>query len=121
MSHFAKVLNGRVVQVICAEEDFFNTFVDSSPGTWIQTSYNTRGNIHYGEDGKPDGKPALRGNFAGIGFIYDNMNDVFYDVSPYPSWKLDKNTWSWFPPIPYPTDGKQYNWDESKLNWIEIT
>ena len=55
MSHFAKVLDGKVVQVIVAELEFFDTFVDSSPGQWIQTSYNTRGGVHYGPDGKPDG------------------------------------------------------------------
>ena len=68
MGHFAKVNNGKVTQVIVAEPDFFNTFVDSSPGKWIQTSYNTREGVHYGSNGQPDGGIALRGNYAGIGF-----------------------------------------------------
>ena len=67
MSHYAKVVDGKVTQVIVAEADFFETFVDSSPGEWIQTSYNTRGGVHYGPDGTPDGGVALRANYAGIG------------------------------------------------------
>lgn len=112
MSHFAKVCDGKVTQVIVAEKEFFDTFVDSSPGTWIQTSYNTHGNQH------PEGRP-LRGNYAGIGYIYDSVNDVFYAPQPYPSWILNNNTWLWESPIPYPTDGKRYIWDETITNWVE--
>jgi hypothetical protein len=119
MSHFAKVLDGKVVQVIVAEKEFFDTFVDSSPGTWIQTSYNTRGGKHYGQDGNPDGGVALRGNYAGIGFTYDSDNDVFYAPQPYPSWTLNNTTWTWEAPVTYPTDGKLYNWDETAKNWFE--
>lgn len=112
MSHFAKVCDGKVIQVIVAEKEFFDTFVDSSPGTWIQTSYNTYGNQH------PEGRP-LRGNYAGIGYTYDSVNDVFYAPQPYPSWILNNNTWLWESPIPYPTDGKVYKWDETITNWVE--
>ena len=70
MGHFAKVNNGIVEQVIVADEAFFDNFVDTSPGTWIKTSYNTRGGIHYGQDGKPDGGVALRGN-------YENLQSYF--------------------------------------------
>ena len=121
MSHFAKVLDGKVIQVIVAEPDFFNTFVDTSPGQWLQTSYNTRGGVHYGQDGQPDGGIALRGNYAGIGYTYDAANDVFYAPQPYPSWVLNKTTWVWEPPVPYPTDGKVYNWDEAAKNWVEVS
>ncbi len=114
MAHYAKVNNGIVEQVIVAEADFFNTFVDSSPGTWIQTSYNTQGNQH-----KLGGTP-LRGNFAGIGFTYDATNDVFYAPKPFPSWTLNESTWLWDAPIAYPTDGKGYVWDESITNWKEV-
>jgi hypothetical protein len=113
MSHYAKVLNGKVINVIVAEADFFNTFVDTSPGQWIQTSYNTKGNKH------PENKP-LRGNFAGIGYIYDAINDVFYSPQPYPSWTLNKTTWLWDSPIPYPTDNKAYKWDEATKSWVVI-
>jgi hypothetical protein len=114
MSHFAKVVDGKVTQVIVAEKEFFDTFVDSSPGTWLQTSYNTHGNQH------PEGRP-LRGNYAGIGYIYDNTNDVFYAPQPYPSWTLNNTTWTWEAPVVMPTDGKQYKWNESIANWEEVT
>lgn len=120
MAHYAKVLDGTVIQVIVAESDFFNTFVDDSPGTWIQTSYNTRGNVHYGPDGNPDNGIALRGNYAGIGYTYDIDNDVFYAPKPYNSWILDNNTWMWQSPVPYPNDDKQYSWNEEIINWVEI-
>jgi hypothetical protein len=120
MSHFAKVLDGKVAQVIVAEPDFFDTFVDSSPGTWIQTSYNTHNGIHYGQDGQPDGGVALRGNYAGIGCVYDSQNDVFYAPQPFTSWTLNQTTWSWESPIAYPTDGKFYRWDETTTSWVEV-
>ena len=118
MGHFAKVVDGKVTQVIVAEPEFFHTFVDSSPGTWIQTSYNTRGNVHYNPDSQePSGQPALRGNYAGIGYTYDAQNDVFYAPQPFTSWVLNQATWTWEAPVPYPTDGKIYNWDEATTSW----
>jgi len=117
MSHFAKVLDGKVIQVIVAEPDFFDTFVDSSPGQWLQTSYNTRGNIHYGPDGEPDGSIALRGNYAGIGYTYDAANDVFYAPQPFPSWTLDQTTWTWNAPVAFPDDNQRYVWDEATVSW----
>ena len=113
MSHFAKVVDGKVTQVIVAEPEFFETFVDSSPGTWIQTSYNTHGNQH------PEGRP-LRGNYAGIGYTYDAQNDVFYAPKPFDSWVLNKNTWLWEAPVAMPDDGKVYEWDEATTNWKEV-
>jgi hypothetical protein len=89
VSHFAKVVNGVVTQVIVAEPEFFDTFVDSSPGKWIQTSYNTYGNQH-----RLDGTP-LRGNFAGIGFTYDREKDVFIPPKPEGDWTLDETTYLW--------------------------
>jgi hypothetical protein len=104
-----------------AEAEFFKTYVDSTPGEWIQTSYNTHGGVHYGQDGQPDGGVALRGNYAGIGYIYDRTHDVFYPPSPFPSWVLNNTTWSWEAPTAMPTDGKQYKWDEATTSWIETT
>ena len=121
MSHFAKVTDGKVTQVIVAEKEFFDTYVDSTPGEWIQTSYNTRGGVHYGQDGNPDGGVALRGNYAGIGYTYDRTNDVFYAPQPYPSWKISAPTWTWEAPVAMPTDGKQYSWDEATTSWVEVT
>lgn len=113
MSHYAKVLDGKVVQVIVAEQEFFDSFVDSSPGTWLQTSYNTYGNQH------PHGTP-LRGNYAGVGFNYDSVNDVFYAPQPYPSWTLNTSTYLWEAPTAKPDDGNYYEWDEATLTWKEI-
>jgi hypothetical protein len=114
MSHFAKVVDGKVTQVIVAEPEFFETFVDSSPGTWIQTSYRTHGNQH------PEGRP-LRGNYAGINFSYDAQNDVFVAPKPYNSWNLNEDTWLWEAPTAMPDDDKLYNWDEETTSWKEVT
>jgi len=122
MGHFAKVVDGKVSQVIVAEPDFFDTFVDSSPGQWIQTSYNTRGNVHYlPNSSEPSGQPGLRGNYAGIGYNYDAINDVFYPEKPYNSWTLSETTWSWEAPVAHPDDGKYYTWNEENNNWVEVT
>lgn len=115
MSHFAKVLEGKVVQVIVAEPEFFDDFVDTSPGTWIQTSYNTIGGIH-----RLGGTP-LRKNFAGIGFTYRADLDAFIPPQNYPSWVLNEETCLWEPPVSYPADGKRYSWDEATLSWIDQT
>jgi len=114
MSHFAKVVDGKVCQVIVAEPEFFDTFVDSSPGEWIQTSYNTRGGVHL------NGGTPLRKNYAGIGYTYDRDRDAFIPPQPFPSWTLNDDTCLWDCPVAYPTDGKNYGWDEGTLSWIEI-
>ena len=114
MSHFAKVLNGVVVQVIVAEPEFFETFVDSSPGEWIQTSYNTHGGQHV------LGGTPLRKNYAGIGYTYDRVKDAFIPPKPFASWVLNEDTCLWGAPVAYPTDGKPYAWNEDTTNWVEI-
>lgn len=122
MGNYAKVLNNIVQKVIVADASYFDTFVDTSPGEWIQTSYNTRGGIYYIPNTStpdPDQSKALRANYAGIGFTYDSINDVFYAPQPYPSWTISAPTWLWQPPVPYPTDGKIYTWNEETLSWVE--
>jgi hypothetical protein len=114
LSHFAKVVDGVVSQVIVAEPEFFQTFVDSSPGEWIQTSYNTRGGQH------PEGRP-LRKNYAGIGYTYDRTRDAFIPPKPFASWTLNEDTCLWDAPVAYPTDGKVYRWGEATTNWVEVT
>lgn len=118
MAHFAKVENKIVTQVIVAEQDVIDSGIFGSD--WIQTSYNTIGNIHVGPDGQPDGGVALRGNYASVGYIYDAVNDVFYTQKPFESWVLNTNTWKWEAPLPYPTDGKEYTWDEPSLTWVLV-
>jgi len=115
MAHYAKVNNGVVLQVIVAELDFFETFVDSSPGQWIQTSYNTHGGQHR------NGGTPLRKNYAGIGYTYDSQRDAFIPPKPYTSWVLNDETCLWDAPTPYPTDGEDYYWDEETLSWVVIT
>ena len=113
MSHFAKVNNGVVVQVIVAEPEFFETFVDTSPGEWIQTSYNTYGGQHL------SGGTPLRKNFAGIGFTYDKDKDAFIPPKPFASWTLNEETCLWEAPVAMPQDGKVYLWNESTTSWTE--
>ena len=113
MSHYAKVLNGIVQQVIVAEAEFFQTFVDTSPGEWIQTSYNTYGGQH-----KNGGTP-LRKNYAGVGYTYDHTKDAFIPPKPFASWTLNEATCLWDAPTSIPTDGKFYEWDETTTSWIE--
>jgi len=113
MAHFAKVVDGKVSQVIVAEPEFFQTFVDSSPGEWIQTSYNTHGGQH------PEGRP-LRKNYAGIGFTYDRTKDVFIPPQPFASWLLNEDTCLWDAPVAMPTDDKKYAWDEESVSWKEV-
>ena len=113
MAHYAKVNNGIVEQVIVAESEFFEKFIDSSPGSWIQTSYNTLGNQH------TFGGTPLRGNYAGVGYTYDTTNDVFYAPKPYASWTLNESTWLWEAPTPKPIEGK-YQWNESTTSWVEV-
>ncbi len=108
MSHFAKVVDGIVEQVIVAEQEF----ADTLPGQWIQTSYNTYGNQHL------LGGIPLRGNFAGIGYTYDSVNDVFIPPKPFPSWVLN-SSYLWEAPVAAPQDGKQYRWDEDTVSWVE--
>ena len=112
MAHFAKVNNGIVEQVIVAEPEFFDTFVDSSPGQWIQTSYNTRGGVH------TLGGTPLRKNYAGIGFTYDAARDAFIPPKPYASWTLNEDSCLWEAPVAYPDDGENYVWDEPTTAWV---
>ena len=114
MAHYAKVVNEKVVQVIVAEAEFFNNFVDTSPGEWIQTSYNTQKGVH------ATGGTPLRKNFAGIGYSYDKIRDAFIPPKPFASWVLDEDTCVWEAPKSYPDDGKEYYWDEDNTNWKEI-
>jgi len=97
MAHFAKVENGLVVQVIVAEQDFISTGALGDPASWIQTSYNTRGNVHYDQNGNVDAE-GTRGNYAGIGYTYDATNDVFVAPQPSADHILDTDTWTWWNP-----------------------
>jgi hypothetical protein len=120
MAHFAQVIDEIVQQVIVAEQDFIDALPDAN--LWIQTSYNTRGGIHYDPNsGIPsaDQSKALRKNYASVGFTYDAIRNAFIPPKPYPSWTLSEDTCLWNAPVVYPNDGKEYYWDELSLSWIE--
>lgn len=122
MAHFAQIDNNNtVVQVIVADQDFINTGAVGDPAKWIQTSYNTRAGVHYGQNGEPDGGQALRKNYAGIGYSYDAGMDAFVPPKPFASWQLDTETALWVAPVAMPTDGKMYNWNEETQAWDEVT
>lgn len=122
MAHFAQVdENNIVTQVIVIDQETLNLGHWGDPSTFVQTSYNTRGGVHYGQDGQPDSGVALRKNYAGIGHIYDPDRDAFYAPQPFPSWVLNEDTCYWESPTPMPTDNKLYRWDEDTLSWVEIT
>lgn len=128
MSHFAYVPNifdnlGTVERVLVIEQDVIDTGLFGTPEAFYQTSYNTRGGVHYDpETGQPseDQSKALRKNFAGIGFTLDLNRNAFIPQQNFPSWVLDEDTCLWEPPVRYPTDGKQYRWDEATTSWVEI-
>jgi len=130
MGHFARVQDGTVTQVIVAEQDFINTGAIGDPSEWVQTSYNTRGGVHYDPaTGEPsaDQSKALRKNYAGIGWLYDAEKDAFIPPKPWDSWVLDETTWQWNAPVPMPADAgtgeppKIYDWDENTVSWVEVT
>ncbi len=105
MAHFAKIdSNNIVTQVIVAEQDFINSGAVGDSFLWIQTSYN--GNF--------------RKNFAGKGHTYDKTRDAFIPAKPYPSWILVEDTCQWKAPKDYPSDGKEYKWNESSTSWEAV-
>jgi len=122
MSHFAEINSDNIVQrVLVIDQETVNTGAWGNPSNWIQTSYNTIGGVHYAPNSHtPDGGVALRKNYAGKGYTYDKTRDAFIAPKPsYSSWKLNEDSCQWEAPIPYPDDGKSYNWDEDTTSWIE--
>ena len=104
MSHFAKVVDGVVTNVLVADQDFIDNMIDTSPGRWIETF----------KDG------SQRKNYAGIGFSYDFTRDAFIPPRPYASWTLDEDTCLWEPPVAYPDDGNRYLWNEETQTWDAV-
>jgi hypothetical protein len=137
MPYFAKVAPTQeatkfiVTEVISADQSFIDSGAVGPAEEWIQTSYNTYGNVHYApsppaEPRTPDGGTPVRANYAGIGYTFDTSYTVgdyvgvFYAPQPYPSWILSTSTFLWEAPVPYPTDGKNYYWDEFTQSWVLI-
>jgi hypothetical protein len=105
MSHFAKIENNVVTEVIVSEQDFINSGAVGDAFNWVQTSYNSN----------------FRKNYAGVGYTYDSTRDAFIPPQPYSSWTLNEDTCQYDSPVPYPTDDKMYTWNEETTNWIEVT
>jgi len=138
MAHFAKLgINGKVIAVhVVHNSDVLNSngqedekvgqrFLEKLHGwpksMWIQTSYNTRNGIHL------EGKTPLRGNYAGLGMMYDEDNNIFRArKQPYPSWTLNTTTAQWEPPTPEPSTmtvdevAESYTWNESTKVWDKV-
>jgi len=116
MSHFAEIdpNTNKVLRVIVAEQDFIDSGAVGDPKNWIQTSYNTYHGIN-----ERTGL-AIRKNFAGIGYTYDEIKDAFIPPKPYNSWILNEETCDWESPTSYPNDGKTYSWNEENTEWVEI-
>jgi len=114
MSHFAKVENGTVTQVIVVEQDVLDTGLFGNPSLWVQTSYNTLGGLHV------LGGTPLRKNYAGVGYTYDSERDAFIPPKIYNSWELNEETCLWEAPTTMPSDGKIYRWNEETVSWDEV-
>ena len=126
MAHFAKLDENNVVIFVTVgrdEDEGKEAELSARTGdVYKQTSYNTRGGVHYQADGTPsaDQSKAFRKNYAGLGYTYDAGRDAFIPQRPYPSWILNESTCLWDAPVAYPTDGKRYTWDEGTTSWVEI-
>jgi hypothetical protein len=127
MAHFVKLnAENYVIFVTVARNEDENREIEISQETgeiYKRTSYNTRGGIHYQPDNNTpslDQSKAFRKNYAGIGYYYDSIRDAFIPPKPFPSWTLNEDTCLWQSPIPYPNDGKMYQWNEEIVNWEEI-
>jgi hypothetical protein len=106
MSHWAEIDNtNTVIRVLVGDnndpsgDEGYSWLVANLGGTWIKTSYNAN----------------IRGVYAGIGFTYNSTEDIFILPQPYASWTREGSYW--YPPIPYPTDGNRYNWNEATQSW----
>lgn len=120
MANFAQLDGAYTVTqvIVVSNETIFNMpFPESEPvgvafcqslfgstTNWKQTSYNAN----------------FRKNYAGIGYTYDPVLDAFIPPQPYPSWLLNTTTCQWEAPVPYPSDGKDYYWDEATLSWVLV-
>jgi len=125
MAHYAYLDENNIVTMVIVGKN-----EDEAPGDWEtyygakRTSYNTRGGVYYmpnTNEPDPDQSKAYRKNYAGLGYTYDATRDAFIPPQPFPSWVLNEQSCLWDAPVPYPTDGKRYSWDEATLAWVEVT
>ena len=109
--------NNIVVNTLVISQENVNTGLWGDPSKMIQYTNYTRGGVYFGTDEVT----PLRFNTAGIKYTYDSVLDAFIASKPFPSWLLDTNTCQWQAPVPYPTDGKNYYWNEETQQWVEFT
>lgn len=124
MAHFAKIIDGVVVDVAVIDQEHIDTGLWGDPAIWVQTSYNTRAGVYYTPNTNtpdPDQSKAFRKNFAQPGYRWDADRDAFIPPQPYPSWTLDENSCTWRATTPHPNDGKFYDWNESARTWVQVT
>jgi hypothetical protein len=121
MSHWAEIDENNIVTRVLvgdnndpADDEGYQWLIDNLGGTWKKTSYNTIAGQH------TLGGTPLRGNYAGIGYSYNEELDAFIPPKPFESWTLNTEKFNWDAPKAYPTDGKFYTWDEEGQNWIEV-
>lgn len=121
MAYFAEIDEDNIViRVLSVNDDYEDRGEDflandlGLGGRWVQTSYNTHGGVHNG------GGIPLRKNYAGVGFTYDEERDAFIPPQPFPSWLLNEDSCLWECPVPYPSDGNKYMWDEESGSWVEV-
>jgi hypothetical protein len=127
MGHWAQLDdNNMVIQVVVADDDKEEWLTEALGGVWVQTSYNTYAGVHYTLDENnqrtesADQSKALRFNYAGIGYTYDEERDAFIPPKAFDSWVLNEDTCLWEAPIPYPADGGVYSWDEESGDWVTV-
>jgi hypothetical protein len=121
MSHWAELDKNNIVTRVLvgdnndpAGDEGYQWLIDNLGGTWIKTSYNTIAGQH------TLGGTPLKGNYAGIGYSYNEELNAFIPPKPFESWTLNTEKYNWDAPKAYPTDGKFYTWDEEDQNWIEV-
>ena len=128
MAHFAKLGENNIVVFVTVGRDEDNgkenELTARTGDVYKQTSYNTRGGVHYDpitNETSVDQSKAFRKNYAGIGYTYDVSRDAFISPKPFVSWVLNEDTCLWDAPVPMPTDGKMYRWDEETIQWVVVT
>jgi len=121
MAHWAELdSDNKVIRVLVGDnndpngDEGYQWLINNLGGTWIKTSYNTQGGIH------TSGGEPYRKNYAGIGYSYDAARDAFIPPKPFDSWLLNEDSCLWEAPVPHPTDGGFYNWDEENKEWVAI-
>lgn len=128
MAYYAFLDENNIVTEVIVGKDEGNFDWETQYGSFRgqackRTSYNTRGGIYYDpitNEPSADQSKAFRKNYAGIGYTFDQQLNAFIPPQPYKSWLLNETSCLWEPPVPYPQDGGEYQWNESEQKWERI-